>query len=313
MELRHLHYFSVLADTLHFGRAAERLHISQPPLSRQIVLLEQELGVTLFERSRRSVRLTAAGERLKVEAHEILDSVERAKRNTKAASLGERGTLSVGFMFAAAYSVVPPLTRAYTSAFPLVELRLSESVTPLLIDNLRAGEIDLGIMYPPRDAERLTVRPVFREPLVVALPANHPLAALPILEVGQLRDQSFIISPRKASPYIYDTIVDHCQGHGFTPKIRLETNFQQTIVNLVAQDIGIALVHRSIGSSRPANVVFKELADAPFVDVTLTWNSNNRNPCVETFAQTALDLWQEFRDGERDEDMESAEGSSPVS
>lgn len=298
MELRHLHYFSVLADTLHFGRAAELLHISQPPLSRQIALLEQELGVTLFERSRRSVRLTAAGERLRKEAREILHAVDRAKRNTQAASLGESGTLSVGFMFAAAYSVVPPLTRAYTSAFPQVELKLSESIPTLLSDDLRAGEIDLGIMYPPRDTEQLTVRSVYREPLVVALPTSHPLADQAVLHIEQLRDQSFIISPRKASPYIYDTIVEHCLAHGFSPKIRLETNFQQTIVNLVGQGLGIALVHRSIGTARPARVVFKELADAPQVEVTLTWNSNNHNPCVQTFAQTAVDILQELRDGD---------------
>lgn len=311
MELRHLHYFAVLAETLHFGRAADLLHISQPPLSRQILLLEQELGVTLFERSRRSVRLTAAGERLRRDAREILAAVDRAKRNTQAASLGENGTLGVGFMFAAAYSVVPALTRAYTSAYPQVELTLSETIPTLLNEELRSGAIDVGIMYPPRNTDQLSMRTVFQEPLVVALPTGHPLAAQTVISIESLRDQSFIISPRKASAYIYDTIVEHCQAHGFSPKIRLETNFQQTIVNLVGQDLGIALVHRSIATARPVGVVFRELAEAPSVEVVLTWSSNNHNPCVATFAQAATDIWQELRDRETrgllDDDTQTAD------
>ncbi|SDV50365.1 LysR family transcriptional regulator [Chitinasiproducens palmae] len=292
MELRHLHYFVAVADTLHFGQAAETLHISQPPLSRQIALLEEELGVTLFERSRRHVRLTAAGERLRRDALDILSSVERAKRNALAAGLGESGTLSVGFMFAAAYSVVPQLTRAYTSAYPQVEVRLRESIPTLLADDLRAGDADVGIMYPPAQRDGLALRTVYREPLVVALPSWHPLAATGTCEIAQLRDESFIISPRKASAYIYDLIVGHCEDAGFTPRIRLETNFQQTIVNLVGQGLGIALVHRSIASTRPAHVTFCELADAPNVDVVLTWSNNNHNPCIDTFAQIAEEVWR---------------------
>lgn len=292
MELRHLHYFVALADTLHFGQAAETLHISQPPLSRQIALLEQELGVRLFERSRRYVRLTTAGERLRRDAAEILAAVERAKRNALAAGLGENGSLSVGFMFAAAYSVVPPLTRAYTSAYPQVELSLSESIPTLLADDLRSGQADVAIMYPPSMREGLTLRTVFREPLVVALPVWHPLATGGMCDVSQLRDESFIISPRKASPYIYDTIVGHCKAHGFTPRIRLETNFQQTIVNLVGQGLGIALVHRSIAATRPTHVVFCELFDAPSVEVVLTWDTDNHNPCIDTFAQIADEIWR---------------------
>jgi DNA-binding transcriptional LysR family regulator len=298
MELRHLQYFAVLGETLHFGRAAERLHISQPPLSRQIALLEEELGVVLLDRTRRTVKLSAAGERFLQDAKEILASVERAKRNALTASLGHSGSLSVGFMFAAAYSVVPPITRAYTSEFPGVDVHLSESIPRLLTQDIRESHTDVAIMYPPSDLEGLETRTVFSEPLVVALPAEHPLARRSgTLDAAQLRNESFLISPRVAAPYIYDAIVSHCQRYGFTPKIRLETNYQQTIVNLVGQGIGVALVHRSMKTARPSNVKFRTLANPPYVDVNVTWNRLNHNPCIQTFVALAQKLGEELKPG----------------
>jgi len=298
MELRHLHYFAVLGETLHFGRAAERLHISQPPLSRQIALLEQELGVVLLERNRRTVKLSAAGERFLLDAKAILASVERAKKNALTASLGNSGTLSVGFMFAAAYSVVPPITRAYTSQFPGVDMHLMESIPRLLMQEIRESSTDVAIMYPPGDLDGLKTRRIFSEPLVVALPADHPLArGTGALDAARLRDESFLISPRVAAPYIYDAIVSHCERAGFHPKIRLETNYQQTIVNLVGQGIGVALVHRSMKTARPDNVKFRALANPPVVDVNATWNVRNHNPCIETFVAVAEQLGRELKPG----------------
>jgi DNA-binding transcriptional LysR family regulator len=298
LELRHLYYFVVLGETLHFGRAAERLHMSQPPLSRQIALLEEELGVVLFDRTRRSVKLSPAGERFLEDAKSILASVERAKRNAVTASLGESGSLSVGFMFAAAYSVVPPITRAYTSGYPAVDLHLTESIPRLLIQDIRESHTDVAIMYPPSEIEGLETRTVFSEPLVVALPADHPLARRSgALDAAQLRNESFLISPRAAAPYVYDAIVSHCKQGGFTPKIRLETNYQQTIVNLVGQGIGVALVHRSMKTARPLNVKFRALADPPFVDVNVTWNRLNHNPCIQTFVALAERLGPELKPG----------------
>jgi DNA-binding transcriptional LysR family regulator len=294
MELRHLHYFLVLAETLHFGRAAARLHISQPPLSRQIALLEKELGVVLFDRSTRNVRLSAAGERFFADASDVLLALERAKRNAVAASLGKHGTLAVGFMFAAAYSVVPILTRSYTSEFPDVEIGLSESIPALLVEDLRSNRTDVAIMYPPDDSDGLEVRTVYREPLVVALPEDHALASRKIIRAEDLRNENFLISPRVASPYIYDSIVGRCQRSGFTPTIRLETNFQQTIVNLVGQRLGVALVHRSIRTARPEHVVFRPLKHAPIVEVALVRSLDNHNPCIATFAHNAERIWKEL-------------------
>jgi DNA-binding transcriptional LysR family regulator len=287
IELRHFRYFTVLAETLHYGRAAEILHISQPPLSRQIAALEQELGVVLFERTRRSVRLSAAGERFYRDAKGILSAVERARSNAHSASLGEEGALSVGFMFAAAYSVLPALTRAYALAFPRVDMKLGESIPTLLLEEVHTGKIDVAIMYPPDVLEGLQSQLVFREPLVAVLPADHALAEAVAIPVEALRDESFIISPRIASTFIYDTIVSHCRRAGFAPRIRLETNFQQTIINLVGQGMGVALVHRSMQSTHADNVRFVPLQAPPFVDVFVVWSSDNFNPCVGHFVATA--------------------------
>ncbi len=278
IELRHFRYFTVLAETLHYGRAAEILHISQPPLSRLIVALEEELGVVLFERTRRSVRLSAAGERFYQDAKGILTAVERARGNARSASLGEEGALSVGFMYAAAFSVLPPLTRAYASAFPRVDMKLGETIPTLLLEDIRNGKTDVGIMYPPDVLDGLESRQVFREPLVAVLPADHALANAASIAVRDLGDESFIISPRVASTFIYDTIVSYCRRAGFAPRIRLETNFQQTIINLVGQGLGVALVHRSMQSTHADNVRFVPLKAPPFVDVFVVWSRDNFNP-----------------------------------
>lgn len=292
MELRHLHYFVTVAETLHFGRAAERLHISQPPLSRQIALLEQEVGVVLFERNRRNVKLSAAGERFLLDAKEILGSVERAKQNALTASQGASGSLSVGFMFAAAYSLVPPITLAYASRFPAVDLHLTESIPRLLMQDIRQSSTDVALMYPPDDDHpELETKTVFREPIVAALPAGHRLArGTGPIDVAELRNESFLISPRGAAPYIYDIIIGHCKQRGFTPKIRLETNYQQTIVTLVGQGLGVALVHRSMETARPRQVKFRTLQSPPYVELNVTWDRQNRNPCIPTFVTVAQEV-----------------------
>ncbi|WP_244832099.1 LysR family transcriptional regulator [Caballeronia sp. TF1N1] len=290
MELRQIRYFVVLAETLHFGRAASLLHISQPPLSRQIALLETELGVLLLDRTSRVVRLSPAGHRFYSDAKMILATVDKARSHARAADLGEEGSLVAGFMFAAAYSIVPILTRAYSSAFPRVELKLSESIPTQLVADIHAGKADIGVMYPSDSAIELETRTVFREQLVAVLPERHRLCMRAAISIAELREDWFIISPHSASPFIYNTIVEHCRRSNFTPRVRIETKFQQTIVNLVAQDLGVALVHSSMRSTRAENVRFVPLLHAPFVDVALVWNPHTLNPCVERFVDIAAQM-----------------------
>jgi DNA-binding transcriptional LysR family regulator len=290
MELRQLRYFVVLAETLHFGRAANLLHISQPPLSRQIAMLEEELGVVLFERTQRSVRLTAAGQRFNRDARSVLATLDQARAHARAAEVGEAGVLCAGFMFAVACSVLPVLTRAFAAAFPRIEVKLKETIPTDLAAELRCGRLDVGIMYSSDASGELCTETIFREPLVAALPAGHRLAARSAISIGELRDDPFIISPREASPFIHDTITDHCRQAGFQPRVRMETNFQQTIVNLVGQRLGVALVHSSMRSTRVDNVQFVPLLHAPHIDVALVWNAATSNPCVSRFIHTAQNI-----------------------
>ncbi|BET13544.1 LysR family transcriptional regulator [Pandoraea sputorum] len=290
MELRQLRYFVVLAETLHFGRAANLLHISQPPLSRQIAMLEEELGVVLFQRTQRSVALTAAGQRFYRDARSVLATLDQARSHARAAEVGDSGMLCAGFMFAVACSVLPVLTRAFAAAFPRIEVKLKESIPTDLAAELRCGKVDVGIMYSSDASVELCTETIFREPLVAALPAGHRLAARSAISVGELRDDAFIISPREASPFIHNTITDHCRQAGFSPRVRLETNFQQTIVNLVGQRLGVALVHSSMRSTRAENVQFVPLLHAPHIDVALVWSATSSNPCVQRFVQTAQNI-----------------------
>jgi DNA-binding transcriptional LysR family regulator len=184
MELRQIRYFVVLAETLHFGRAAALLHISQPPLSRQIALLEEELGVVLLDRTRRSVQLSAAGHRFYRDAKTVMATVDQARSHARAAELGDEGTLKAGFMFAAAYSIMPLLTRAYASAFPRVELKLTESIPTTLVADIRAGKADVGIMYPSDSSVELETRTIFSEQLMAVLPAVHPLCNRSSISIG---------------------------------------------------------------------------------------------------------------------------------
>jgi len=290
MEIRQIRYFVVLAETLHFGKAATLLHISQPPLSRQIALLEEDLGVVLLDRTSRKVRLAPAGLRFYEDARLILATMDKARSHARAADLGEEGTLMAGFMFAAAHSIVPILTRGYISAYPRVELKLSESIPTQLVADIRAGTADIGIMYPSDSVAELVTRTIFREQLVAILPEGHRLCSRTAISIGELREESFIISPYAASPCIYNTIVGHCRRSGFTPRIRMETKFQQTIVSLVGQRLGVALVHNSMRSTHADNVKFMPLMNAPYVDVAMVWNPHTLNPCVERFVDIAAQM-----------------------
>src|SRR5687767_2086529 len=186
MELRHLRYFVAVAEELHFGRAAVRLHVSQPPLSQQIKALEEELGVQLFQRTRRHVELTDAGRALLPEARAALEQAERAQRVAREAGAGARGRLVIGFVTSASYSVLPAAVRALRRAWPSVEVTLREMVPSAQLEALEWREIDVGLLRPPVDDARVEVEVVLEEPLLVALPARSALARKRGLALGDL-------------------------------------------------------------------------------------------------------------------------------
>jgi DNA-binding transcriptional LysR family regulator len=278
-----MRYFCELARVRHFGRAAAGLHMSQPPLSRQIAALEEELGTALFIRSPKGVALTAAGHQFLTDATEILRLVAQAARNAAATGRGEAGLLTMGFTMCAAYSVVPDLTRRYKRAFPNVDLRVRELMPNALESDLRDGVIDIAISFPAGEGSRFESRPLFREPLSLVVPELHPLAKSKTVQVEDLSQERFLIVPRDQVPSLHDSIVQRCRGAGFDPIIGLEVYLQQTIVNFVAEGLGIAFVPASMQRSQIKGAVFKKVAEPPMIDQLLYWSPLNRNPCIAGF------------------------------
>jgi DNA-binding transcriptional LysR family regulator len=290
MELRHLRYFVTLAEELHFGRAAKLLHISQPPLSMQIRALEQELGVLLFNRTQRQVSLTQAGTALLLEARHILDRVEQAVLTTQRAGRGEIGELAIGFISVANYNVLPIVLREFSRRFPLVHLSLRESTTDAQVLDLLAGRTDVGFVLPPISEPSLESLPIFREPLIAALPKNHPLALQPgKLALQKLKDAPFILFPRVNAPGLYDDVVSCCKAAGFSPRVAQQAIQMQTIVSLVSAELGVALIPASLTNLQRTGVTYKALkGPSPLTEIHLAWRRGDDLPALRLFVETAV-------------------------
>jgi len=283
IDIRQMRYFVVLAETLHFGRAAERLHLTQPPLSRQIASLEKELGVRLLERHSRRPTLTHAGRRFLEESQAALVAFDQACRNARLADRGELGELSIGFMMHAANTVLPALARRYMALYPRVEMTLREVIPTVLIGDVLAGRFDAGIMFFPGPTRGLETREIYREKLCLAVHCDHKLTALERVGARHLEGEKLIATPMDAAPTLRAVIAGYCRSAGFLPAIRLEAQLQQTIVNLVAENLGSALVPESMRKLGIANVAFRELEDAPTIEHVVTWRPGNLNPALGRF------------------------------
>jgi DNA-binding transcriptional LysR family regulator len=283
IDLRQLRYFVTLAETLHFGRAAERLHVSQPPLSRQIAALEADLGVRLLERNSRTAALTHAGARFLEDARAVLGMFDQACRNARMADRGEMGELSIGFMMHAAYTVVPALTRRFMAGYPGVHLSLREVVPSTLPDDLLAGRFDAGILFSPGPVRGLESRVIHREHLCLAVPAGHRLASAEVVAASDLEGEAMIVTPTEVAPTLRAVIAEFCRSGGFAPVIRLEASLQQTIVSLVAEGLGVALVPSSMRRLSVGGVVLREVEKAPEVEQVVAWKVGNLNPALGSF------------------------------
>jgi DNA-binding transcriptional LysR family regulator len=287
IDIRQMRYFVVLAETLHFGRAAERLHLTQPPLSRQIAALEKELGVRLLERHSRHATLTRAGKRFLEDARAALAAFDQACRNARLADRGELGELSIGFMMHAAYTVLPNLARRYMAAYPGVEVKLREVIPTSLADDVLAGRFDAGIMFAPNPIRGLETRAIYRETLCLAVHPSHELAGRETVGPADLDGQKLIATPMDVAPTLREAIAEYCRPAGVSPSIRLETQLQQTIVSLVAENLGVAMVPDSMRKLGVADVVFRDLAAAPAIEHVIAWRPNNLNPALGPFLAIA--------------------------
>lgn len=284
MELRHLRYFVAVAEELHFGRAAERLRMAQPPLSQQIKRLEEELGVELLRRTKRRVELTEAGEAFLREASLALSQVDVAAEAARRADRGETGTLSVGFVGSAAYEVLPEILKAFRERYPEVEVGLEELTTAQQVRALGEGRIEVGFVRPPVGEDGLEVETVLREPLVAVLPSDHPLSGQEDVSLGALAEEPFVMTPRRLGPSFYDRIVGACREAGFSPRVVQEAIQMQTIIGMVAAGIGVALVPASEGNLSRRGVVYKPIHDEGLeVELAMAWVPEAPSPTLRAF------------------------------
>lgn len=288
VEFRHLRYFVAVAEELHFGRAAEKLHMAQPPLSQQIRQLEAELGFQLFQRTKRSVALTEAGQIFLVDAQRLLRQLEQAVVTGRQASRGEIGQLAIGFVSSAAHNVLPGILQQFRRSFPQVVLSLQELTTNQQVEWLQERRIDVGFLRPPVDDPLLTITTILREPLVVALPDTHPLAKMSTISLRSLSQESFILFPRPRAPELYDQIISFCQQANFSPKVAQEAIQMQTIVSLVAAEIGIAIVPASLKNLQRSGVVYKAFQEStPEAAIAIVWRRKDESPVVQRFLDIA--------------------------
>lgn len=292
MEFRHLTYFIAVAEEMHFGRAARRLNISQPPLSQQIRQLEEEIGVRLFNRTNRRVEITPAGMIFLEEARRIVTLSKDAVRRAVRAGQGEIGRLAVGFIGSANYSVLPQVVREFRKRFPNVELSLTEMSTSDQVEALLGGRIQAGFLRPPRGIEKkgLTVEPVFREPLLVALPRNHPLRRERSLTLRQLAEESFIMIPRRIGPGFFDYLIVLCQEEGFSPNIILEASQYHTVLGLVSAGLGIAVVPASMQRSRIEGVVFRTISGKTETVLDMAWVAKDQSLVLRNFTDATRNV-----------------------
>lgn len=264
MELRQLRYFAAIAEEGSFSRAAERLHVSQPPLSTQIKSLEQEIGAQLLQRSNRGVSLTAAGAVFYEEVRAVLSRLEHARGKTLQADRGEAGMLSIGFVSIADYGILPPALKDFRARFPQVEVQLHELTTDAQIRELRAARLDLGIGLAPVDEPDLEFRSVLREELVLAAPSSHPAAkGNGPIDLRTLSRASFIVPPRDIAPGLYDLTISHCRSFGFAPRIAQNARQMQTVIGLVSCGMGFALVPSSVRNLKRTGVHYRRLRGKP--------------------------------------------------
>jgi len=283
LELRHLRSFVAVAEELSFRRAAQRLHIAQPPLSQQIKRLESEIGTLLLRRTSRHVELTDAGVVFLEHARRTLRDADLAVESARRTARGELGWLTVGFVDSAAYELLPPVLRAFRARAPGVRLELREIVTEAQLPAL-ADELDVGLVREVEDLSGLRRILLLREPLLAALPIGHPLASRPRVQLAQLAAEPFILFPRASVPRVYDHLVALCRSAGFSPRTAQEAFQYPTMLGLVAAGFGIALVPTCVRALRRAGIVYVPVTDAAATsELSLVTAADRDSAALDTF------------------------------
>ncbi|WP_027013806.1 LysR family transcriptional regulator [Comamonas composti] len=283
MELRQLRYFLVLAEELHFSRAAQRLAISQPPLSVAIRQLEDELGAQLFERSSKEVRLTAAGAHLREQAQSIMDQTQRVKQDMRAMGQGLRGRIRLGFVGSSVYRGLPEALKSFAVEHPLVRIDMLELNSAEQALALQQGRLDLGLLHATRAPAGLQAHTLVIEPFLACLPAEHALAGQDRLQVAQLAHERLVLFSREVSPDYHEQIWQICHSAGFAPDLRHEVRHWLSVLSLVSLGQGVSLVPACLQRVNFPGLVFIPIAgDHPLSQMQAMWLPGPAQPLLES-------------------------------
>lgn len=289
MELTHLRYFITVAEELHFGRAARKLHIAQPPLSQQIMRLEEELEVKLFNRTSRRVELTSAGKLFLTEAKAIIERADYASGKMRDIAAGSSGSLSLGFNESAINTFLPETIRNFREKHPEIKLILHELETAAQLEALQSAQIDLGVMRPfGHDLTQFSTQLLFQEHYVAAVPNNHKFIKDERHEIrlDELSSEKFIMFPREIHPSLYDHIVKCCEAVGFTPRIAQNAITKQTTLALIEAGLGIALVPESAKHHAADGISFIKLKSSlPPVNIMAVWRLTENSVIIRNFLE----------------------------
>ena len=284
MELRHLLAFVAVAELRHFGRAAQRLGLTQPPLSRQIRQLEAELGLPLFTRHARAVELTGAGASYLAAVRPHLDGLQNAHRAAQATGRRQQGRLKVGYVSNLAYGMIPPLLESLRAAAPPIEIELFEGPSAEQCRAVRERRLDLGLVFLPVDEPDLKMRLLFREPLVAMVPAGHALANRKTVGLERLHGEPFILCSRQPEAGFRETVLGLCHANGFAPQVAHSASSTAAMAELVAAGLGVALVPRSAADRAHAGVAYRPLAGKGVeLSVAAVWRPEAMTPVLRVF------------------------------
>lgn len=286
MDLRRLRYFCAVAEELHFGRAARRMHVVQSAVSQQVKLLEQELGMTLLQRSRQGAQLTIEGAAFLPEALAILARVEAAIQRVKASTEGGLGRLSIAFVDNVLWSALPPILREFRERRPQTELVLRSLDRKAQVDALHRGTVDIGLLPAPPPGDGIESCLLIGDALQLALPKGHPLARRGQVRLGDLAADSFVLFPAAMGSRLLEVILSACASAGFVPRVAQEAEQLHTLLALVSAGLGVTLVPSWVAKSHSLDIAYARLEDAiPTYELLLAWRSDNMNPAIAGFRE----------------------------
>lgn len=287
LNLKLLRSFVAVAEDLHFGRAARKLGLSQPPLSQHILVLEEETGMRLFDRTRRSVALTAAGRLMYDQARGLLAHAERVRRVLEGSRSGASGRLSLGCVPSAMFGVLPPVLGQLRVLHPGIEIDLSEAHTATILEQVADGTLDAGLAWDSHPPNPLAAQTVWRDAFVAALPAAHSLARHDSLSLNDLAQEALIVAPRRIAPRHFDMVIAAFASTGITPRISHEHAPVFSQIGFVANGLGIALVPPFAAALPIPGVVYRPVAGLEPVEISLVWNGQT-SPAAVTILRTSM-------------------------